>query len=154
MEKLFRYNWIVRDEWFDLCSELPHEELVRERIGGTGSILKTLFHIADVEWSWIRVLQGEPVFDPDFNDYMELARVKKFSDACRLEVERFVVKWTDDLEKKILITPWDKSESFTYGEVMRHVIAHEIHHIGQLSIWSRELGRKPVSANFIGKGLV
>jgi uncharacterized damage-inducible protein DinB len=42
----------------------------------------------------------------------------------------------------------------SWGEVMRHVIAHEIHHMGQLSVWSRELDKKPVSANFIGKGLI
>ena len=41
----------------------------------------------------------------------------------------------------------------TWGEVMRHMIAHEIHHIGQLSVWAREIGKKPVSANLIGKGL-
>lgn len=35
---------------------------------------------------------------------------------------------------------------------MRHTIALEIHHIGQLSIWARELGRNPVSANLIGLG--
>lgn len=33
---------------------------------------------------------------------------------------------------------------------MRHAIAHEIHHIGQLSIWARELGRKPVSVTLSG----
>ncbi len=32
---------------------------------------------------------------------------------------------------------------------MRHLIAHEIHHIGQLSIWSREMGIEPVSASLI-----
>lgn len=41
----------------------------------------------------------------------------------------------------------------TWGEVIRHTIAHEIHHIGQLSIRARELGKKPVSANLIGRGL-
>jgi uncharacterized damage-inducible protein DinB len=41
-----------------------------------------------------------------------------------------------------------------WGEIMRHVIAHEIHHMGQLSVWARELGREPVSANVIGKGLI
>ncbi|MDQ0913885.1 putative damage-inducible protein DinB [Paenibacillus sp. V4I5] len=44
-------------------------------------------------------------------------------------------------------------EAHKYGEVMWHVIAHEIHHIGQLSIWSREIGKKPVTANLIGRGL-
>lgn len=39
------------------------------------------------------------------------------------------------------------------GEVIRHVIAHEIHHAGQLSIWSREIGKQPISANLINRGL-
>ena len=34
-----------------------------------------------------------------------------------------------------------------------HVIDHEIHHIGQLSIWAREMGVVPVSANLIGRGI-
>ncbi|WP_276575678.1 DinB family protein, partial [Bacillus cereus group sp. BfR-BA-01524] len=32
----------------------------------------------------------------------------------------------------------------THGEIIRHVIVHEIHHIGQLSIWAREIGKEPV----------
>lgn len=44
-------------------------------------------------------------------------------------------------------------DKFTYAEVIRHVIAHEVHHVGQLSVWVRESGLKPVSANFIGRGL-
>ncbi|WP_243840759.1 DinB family protein [Paenisporosarcina antarctica] len=24
---------------------------------------------------------------------------------------------------------------------MRHVIAHEIHHVGQMSVWAREIGK-------------
>ncbi|MHB1630483.1 MAG: DinB family protein [Bacilli bacterium] len=34
-------------------------------------------------------------------------------------------------------------------EILRHVIAHEIHRIGQLSVCAREIGREPVSANLI-----
>lgn len=29
---------------------------------------------------------------------------------------------------------------YTKGEILRHLIAHEIHHMGQLSIWVRDLG--------------
>ncbi len=43
-------------------------------------------------------------------------------------------------------------ENFACGDVMRHMIAHEIHHIGQLWIWSRELGENPVTANLILPG--
>ncbi|KAF0820757.1 hypothetical protein KIS4809_0284 [Bacillus sp. ZZV12-4809] len=37
---------------------------------------------------------------------------------------------------------------------MNHMIAHEIHHIGQLSVWARDLNLQPVSANLIGRTLI
>lgn len=55
-------------------------------------------------------------------------------------------RWSDEMEENIL-------DDFTFGEIMRHVIAHEIHHIGQISIWTREIGYEPVSANLIGRKL-
>lgn len=58
---LFRYNWQVRQDWFKLCEQLTEEELLRKRVGGVGSILKTLFHIVDVEYSWINALQGKKI---------------------------------------------------------------------------------------------
>ncbi|WP_099363523.1 DinB family protein [Fredinandcohnia onubensis] len=156
MKTLFRYNWMVREEWYRLCEELSEEELLRTRTGGVGSILQTLFHIVDVEWSWIRLLQGKPDFQESFDDYKSLEQVRKLDSAFRPEVESFVNNWDSSMENKLLYDtlPDGRVVTDTFGEVMRHVIAHEIHHIGQLSVWSREVGKKPVSANFIGRGLV
>ncbi|MDH6442695.1 putative damage-inducible protein DinB [Paenibacillus sp. PastF-4] len=44
---------MVREQWYEWCGDISEEELLATRIGGVGSILKTLFHIVDVEWSWI-----------------------------------------------------------------------------------------------------
>lgn len=55
LQTLFRYNWMVREEWYRWCEDVNEEELLRNRTGGVGSILHTLFHIIDVEWSWILV---------------------------------------------------------------------------------------------------
>jgi uncharacterized damage-inducible protein DinB len=44
-------------------------------------------------------------------------------------------------------------DDFTSGEIMRHVIVHEIHHFGQVSVWIREFGLEPVSENMIGRGI-
>lgn len=41
------------------------------------------------------------------------------------------------------------SFSFTYERIIRHIITHEIHHIGQLSVWLREIGLKPVSSDLL-----
>lgn len=147
---------MVREEWYRWCEELSEEELLRTRTGGVGSILHTFFHITDVEWSWIRLLQGKPDFQESFDNYKSLIQVRKLDSAFRPEVESFVNNWDSSMENKLLYDtlPDGRVVTDTFGEVMRHVIAHEIHHIGQLSIWAREVGKKPVSANFIGRGLV
>jgi uncharacterized damage-inducible protein DinB len=117
--------------------------------------LHTLFHIVDVEWSWIRLLQGKTDFQESFDGYRSLNQVRKLDAELHLEVENFVNNWDASMENQLFNdTLLDgRIVTDTWGEVMRHAIAHEIHHIGQLSIWARELGKKPVSANLIGWGL-
>lgn len=153
MKELFFYNWDARDEWFELLSRLPHDELVRERTGGVGSMLKTLFHIVDVEYSWIQVVRGGSVIDPDYEDYNRLDLVRDLSNEYRADMKPFISAWSSDKDYEETMVPWLGRKLYA-GEILRHVIAHEIHHIGQLSIWAREIGEKPVSANFIDKGLL
>ena len=155
MKTLFTYNWMVREDWYRWCEDVPLEELLKVRTGGVGGILHTLFHIIDVEWSWIRVLKGKPDFQESFDEYQSLEKVKELDELFKKEVQEFVGSWESGLENKLLQeTRQDGSiETLTWGEVMRHTIAHEIHHVGQLSVWSREIGKQPVSANLIGKDL-
>ncbi|QGQ95452.1 damage-inducible protein DinB [Paenibacillus psychroresistens] len=153
MKLLFEYNWQVRNEWFEWCSHVPNEVLIHKRIGGAGSILHTFFHIVDTELSWIRAIEGKPDIAPQFSDYNSLAQVVQFSKDSNEEIKDFILSWSTELERKTVMPSWMENESFTAGEILRHIIAHEIHHIGQLSIWSRELELKPVSSNFIGRGL-
>ncbi|NIK76174.1 putative damage-inducible protein DinB [Paenibacillus castaneae] len=153
MIALFRYNWLVRDEWLELCKKMPAEYLVSSRIGGVGSILYTLFHIIDVEYSWIRGIQDKSDIQIPFDDRMTLQRVKELSDAWRNEIKQFLHGWSSDWDNEYVTVSWSH-ERYTKGEILRHLIAHEIHHMGQLSIWARELGYEPISANVIGRGLL
>lgn len=156
MLKLFQYNWQVRDDWFTWCEDVAEEDLLKKRVGGVGSVLYTLFHIVDVEYSWICGLQGKPEpEEPSFETYASLSKVRDLSSQYHKEVEPFVTSWTNEMEYLKLTETGSNGEtvSFRNGEIMRHVIAHEIHHIGQLSVWSREIGRKPVTANLIDRGL-
>jgi uncharacterized damage-inducible protein DinB len=150
--KLFHYNWMVRDEWFELCKQVPNEELLRNRIGGAGCILYTLFHISDGEYSWIRGIQGKPDIQVQYENYKTLEQVKELSDSWMQEIKAFLDAWSNDFENEIVTVPWTEGR-YTKGEILRHVIAHEIHHMGQLSIWAREIGIQPISANVIGRGL-
>ncbi|TQR21595.1 DinB family protein [Psychrobacillus vulpis] len=155
MQMLFRYNWMVREEWYRWCEEVEEKDLLVDRTGGVGGILHTLFHIIDVEWSWIRLLQGKSDFQENFQEYQSLQKVRELDAKFRKEVEQFVSAWEESMDNQLFqdTMPDGRIVTDTWGEVMRHAIAHEIHHIGQLSVWARELGKKPVSANLIGRNL-
>ncbi|MBU5211710.1 DinB family protein [Heyndrickxia oleronia] len=96
-------------------------------------------------------MQGTSVLKKEFNSFSTLEEVSEFSQSTRMITKNFLMNWNKEQEDKLLyITRKDGSVlSFPYGKVIRHLISHEIHHIGQLSIWSRELGLKPVNSDLI-----
>jgi len=138
MKGLFQYNWQVRDEWFDWCLKQPPEEIEKKRSGGMESILKNLFHIVDVEVSWMYAILDKPDFTPEF------------SEAYRPDVESVVFHFSSAAEQKPVKTSWSE-DTYSQGDILRHLIAHEIHHIGQISVWAREMNRVPVSASYVGR---
>ena len=152
MKKFFEYNWKVRDEWFEWCKQLTAEELLKERKGGVGSILYTLFHITDVEYSWLRGIQGKEDVVIRYVDYNSLEMVKSLSDSFQKEIAEFLKSNLDELKGEVVSVPWDE-DKYTVDEILHHIIAHEIHHIGQLSVWSRVLEHQPINANFMGRVL-
>ncbi|MEL6538914.1 MAG: DinB family protein [Bacteroidota bacterium] len=156
MRYFFEYNWQVRDEWMAQCQKLAPEVLYAKRVGGVGSIAYTFFHVAKVEYDWIRELQGQPGYQGKaYEELTEFDGLVQLSQDLRQGLRPFVEGWEDTQEGKILhLREGTESEIYcTYGEVMRHVIAHEIHHMGQLSVWFREMDLAPVSANVIHRGL-
>ncbi|MEH7125028.1 DinB family protein [Bacillus sp. JJ1773] len=152
MRKFFEYNWQIRDEWFQWCEQLTAEEINKKRAGGVESILYTLFHIVDVEYSWVRGIQKKEDRIFKFSDYDTLEKVKSLSDELRKEIRDFLETNIDYIKDDLVSVPWDQ-DKYTTDEILHHVVAHEIHHIGQLSVWSRELNLVPVQANFIGRKL-
>ncbi|MBO0322413.1 DinB family protein [Muricauda sp. CAU 1633] len=155
MKFLFNYNWMVRDEWFAALQKASHEELIQSRTGGLGNILHTLYHIVVVEHNWICDLKGVPILDLDFSSYDQLDKIIALSQKLHADVEPYLNEWDDSLEIKVLHMDFPSSSIHcTYGEALRHIIAHEIHHMGQLSVWAREIGIQPVSSNLIHRGIM
>jgi uncharacterized damage-inducible protein DinB len=152
----FKYNWMVRDEYFSLLKNVPTHELTQKRTGGLGNILVTLFHIIEVEHNWISDLKGVPILDLKFSAYENnLNGLIELSQKLQSDIQEYLEQWDDRLAfQELKITEDWGQVHCTYGEVLRHIIAHEVHHIGQLSIWMRVLGIEPPSANFIHRGIM
>ena len=124
---------------------------MRLHTGGLGTFLRTLWHVVDAAYSWIRAIEGKPDLQFPFGDDAKVDEIRSFSNNCRGEIEQFLATWDPVRGSQIVQAAWRPGEVFTAGEVLRHVLAHEIHHMGQLSVWARQIGREPVSANLIGR---
>ncbi|MGG4266413.1 DinB family protein [Peribacillus simplex] len=152
MLTLFTYNWQVRNDWFKWCRSVSNEELKRQRTGGMGNFLRTLAHIIDVECSWIRAIQGKPDIGIDLDAYDTIQKVEELSKHYHSEVMDFLHSDSFNGEIEMIQPSWMEG-TYEKDRILHHLIAHEIHHIGQLSIWSREMEIEPVSASLIDRAL-
>lgn len=148
---MFQYNWQIREDWFKWCETIPNEELTKKRIGGMGSILHNLFHIIDCEQIWVNQMLGTPVINRDIHKITNLNEVKAFSNVTKPVTKSFIDSYTSQGEERTLVVKRKNGTSilFSYDKVIKHIFSHEIHHIGQISVWSREIGVKPVSSDLI-----
>ncbi|WP_096434992.1 DinB family protein [Alteribacter populi] len=156
MKRLFYYNWQRRQEWFDYCKGLSFEELHKERTGGVGTIHKTLFHVVKVEHDWVLVdILGAEEVDIRSEDYPKVESIEQLSKKWSRKIQAFINNGSLDRGSLPIMVDSENGlkEEFTYGEILDHLIAHEIHHMGQMSVWFREMGIKPPSANLIRRGL-
>ena len=156
MIDMFMYNWQIREEWFEWCETLSTEELVKKRIGGMGSILHNLYHVIDCEQIWINQMQGTPVMESDIKNITTLNDVQTFSDLTKPVTLNFIKSYKREGNEKVLVLKRKdgSTKSLPYDKVLGHIFTHEIHHIGQISVWSRDIGIKPVSSDLIFRDLV
>ena len=79
--------------------------------------------------------------------------MRNLSNDLRVEMKEFINKWTQGMEYEMVHPSW-QDKPFYKGEILRHILVHEVHHFGQLSIWSKEIGIQVISSNFIGRELM
>lgn len=155
MRYLFEYNWMIRSRWINWCKGIAPEELFLKRAGGHNSFIQNLFHIIDVEQRWYARLAARAIVRLNFEDYNSLLLLQSLSDKSIAQLRPFVEENRDETQQ-VIFESKDRSVRMvcTHGEVLRHMIVHEVHHIGQLSVWAREISKEPISANFIGESLM
>jgi len=94
---------------------------------------------------------GIPVSERKFDTTCTLEVVKEFSLITREMTKDFIKDWTVQKDSEILEinSKNGRSITFPYRKLLSHIISHEIHRIGQLSIWARELDKKPVNCDLL-----
>jgi uncharacterized damage-inducible protein DinB len=145
----FQYSWHVRNSWLKWCKSIPVSELKSCRIGGHGSILETLLHIIDVENSWINAIRGKDDIPLTIQDHRTLASVEEISAQTIRMADTFLRMELPNLQKdKEIIVSWDESKH-SVESILHHILFHSVHHMGQLSIWARQMNRAPVDNSYL-----
>jgi uncharacterized damage-inducible protein DinB len=105
--------------------------------------------------TWLTGLMKKSTKQYEFHNYDSLEVVKQFSNQIKEETAAFLHSKLSKHEHTVLTTKnkQGKVVSHLYVEIILHVVVHEVHLMGQLSVWAREIGKKPVAANLIGIGL-
>lgn len=89
---------------------------------------------------------GKPVIEKDMSTIQSLSEVKKYAKETRESTERLLTEFQYDLQRDLII---NESLIFSYEKILDHIVTHEVHHIGQLTIWSRGLGITPVNSDLL-----
>jgi len=103
-----------------------------------------MLHIADAEDGWFRYVVGQELPGwPDFTieQYPDIASIKTLISDVHARTETFLENLEGaDLERPIT-QPWNNKE-VPLGWIIWHVLEHEIHHRGELSLILGTLGRE------------
>jgi uncharacterized damage-inducible protein DinB len=101
-------------------------------------------HIANTEDGWIRFIARRQITDWPESMISTGTVTKEIIESVLSSVHDETVFFLDSLDladlEQVIETPW--GERLTLGEILWHVIEHEIHHRGELSLILGLLGRE------------
>ncbi|MDX1613010.1 MAG: DinB family protein [Candidatus Promineifilaceae bacterium] len=145
LDQLFAHWAQVRAHLLDAIDNFEDADLHYRPFAKAMSAGQIMTHIADAEEGWFRyVITGErsdwPA-DYTLQNYPSKEAIKQLLDQVHGRTETFLATLElADLERRVQ-APWDDA-TFTLGWIILHVLEHEIHHRGELSLILGLLGRE------------
>ena len=138
-------HWaVVHAGTVETFGKFTDEELSYTPYSGGWSVGEVMLHIANAEDGWFRhVVTGELPGWPTTHSpkrYPTVAAIQGLLSEMHTRTVAFLSEQTlKDLDRRVE-TPW--GEETTLGWVAWHVLEHEIHHRGELSLVLGLLGRE------------
>ncbi|MEW6716120.1 MAG: DinB family protein [Chloroflexota bacterium] len=144
LDELFSHWTLVRRGLFETIDKFRDEDLSFVPFEGCWSVGEIMLHIADAEEGWFRYGVTRELDDwPGgftLQDYPNLTAIKNLLTEVHDRTEAYLgTLELADLSKKLQM-PWGVTVSL--GWEIWHVLEHEIHHRGELSLILGILGRE------------
>lgn len=144
LSEVFSHWTQVRTDLLATVDKFQDEELTFKAYDSSWPVGQLMLHIGDAEEGWFRyVVRRELDQWPDYplQDYPTTADIKELLGQIHTRTEAYLETLTlADLDKAVEL-PWGES-SLRLGWIIWHVLEHEIHHRGELSLILGMLGRE------------
>ncbi len=152
IENLFAYGWWAMGKTLDSVSPLSADEFARSIGGSFGSVQGTFVHMWGADWVWIERFQGRsPSALPSGVALTSAADVRSRYDEIRVAQKRLVDALTPARLAEPLTYVNFAGQACTYSvsDAMVHVVNHGTYHRGQIATLLRQLGKAPVSTDYL-----
>jgi len=148
--RLFAYNRWANARAFEGTAALTAEELSRSVGGSFTSVLGTLMHLVGAEWVWLERWHGRSprALPSDFTSVQDLrGRLTAVEEGQTAILSGLT---PERLAAKITYVNF-AGQTFVYalGEAMVHLVNHGTYHRGQVATLLRQLGKKPLSSDYL-----
>jgi len=134
--KLLEYNQELRYRYLDKLSELPWEEVVKDRGASFPSLRDIYLHcVVCVDGIVNNILQGIPSFPRiNYDDYNSISKIREYAKQVESEANKYLSKVTpEELSRRITRKQRDGSTTLaTVEDYLIHLFQEETHHIGEL----------------------
>ncbi len=144
LSELFSHWTQVRSDLLATVDKFQDEELTFTPYDSSWPAGQIMLHIGDAEEGWFRyVVRRELEQWPDYSlaDYPTTADIKGLLGQIHSRTETFLETLTlADLDRVVEL-PWGEG-TLRLGWIIWHVLEHEIHHRGELSLILGMLGRE------------
>jgi uncharacterized damage-inducible protein DinB len=146
VQKLLKYNDIVRHRYFEQFTKLAWEEFIKNRKASFNSIRNIFVHTLGATDYWLDFLQKENLHSKrKYDEYKTFEEVKAYME----QVEKRMQNYLDSLQiggvnKTYTVTTDDgKTAEVTAEDVLIHVFEEEVHHRGELIALLWQMGIEP-----------
>ena len=142
--KLFAHWQQIRSGLITTIDQFSDAELTYQPFDGVWAVGHIMLHIAGAEDGWLRfVLTRELDEWPDhykLNNFRDKLAIKQVLERVHNHMVNYLSTLQEADLSRTIIAPW--GDEFQISWVLWHVLEHEIHHRGELSLILGLLGRE------------
>jgi uncharacterized damage-inducible protein DinB len=141
-----QYTHAVRRRYLKILSELPWDEVVKDRGASFPSIRDIFLHALDAEDLLINhIIQGKKGkwVSQDYAKFLNMHQIEGRVDDVEKSVDAYLKTLTEsELDRKVAL-PWRTSFPLRVGDVLITVATEDAYHMGELNALMWQFDKEP-----------